>query len=102
MPYIHVRRPDRELMSQEHVPAHMRGRVSGTARGYEEADEIVRRHDRRSEGGPAIDPVLITDERENDRVEMEGHARAVGEAGAEQIVMGRKPHRRRVFYGRIS
>ena len=95
------RRSQRDLMSPEHVPAHMRRDVSAQARGYEEADAIVRKHDRRSEGGPAIKPVLVTEEREVDRVAMEGHARAVGEAAAEQLVMGGKV-KRRVRYGPIS
>ena len=87
-------------MSPEHVPAHMRRDVSASARGYEEADQIVRQHDHRADGGPAIKPVMVTEHRELDRVEMEGHARAVGEARAEELVMSRRG-RRRVFYGPI-
>lgn len=94
MPGFVFKKSDRELREA----AQGRPGVSAAARGYEEADAIVRRHDRRSEGGPAIEPVMITDERENDRVEMEGHARAVGEAGAEQVVMGRK-RRTKTFFG---
>ena len=99
--HIIIRRSERDLMSPEHVPAHMRRYVSASARGYEEADEIVRRYDRSSEGGPRIKPVMITDERENERVAIEGHNRARDGLGrpvdGEQIVMGYKPKRKQYF-----
>ena len=94
---IIVRKSQRDVMSPEHVPAAMRGRVSASARGYEEADQIVRRYDRRAEGGPKIAPVMIADERESDRVEIEGHARVIGARAAEAIVGSRKPRRRTYF-----
>ena len=101
MANIIIRRPDRELLSPELVPPHLRRGVSGTVRGYEEADTIMRRYDRRSEGGQALKPLMITDERENDRVAIEGHNRARDGLGrpvdGEQIVMGSKHKKRTCF-----
>lgn len=103
MTYQINRRSERDRLNPEHVPAHMRGGVSGTARGYEEADEMVRRYDRRSEGGPAMRPVLVTDEKENERVELEDHTRALGEERAAALMATRSSNgRKRVIYGPIS
>lgn len=70
------RRSDREILSQEGVHPRFRGKVSGAARSYEEAERVVRRYDRRAEGGQALPPLVVTDQKENDRVAVEGHNRA--------------------------
>ena len=75
----------------------MRGRVSGAARNYDEAERIVRKYDRRAEGGRALPPMVVTDKRENERVAIEGHNRA-GVDGermlGEQRMNGRRTFRR--------
>ena len=97
MANIIIKRTDRDALSRAGVPEHYRGRVSGTARSYEEADEIVRRHDRSAVGGPRLAPLIVTDTRENERVQIEGHAKAIPEARAEEVVMAPKPKKRTYF-----
>ena len=91
------RRSDREILSQAEVHPRFRGKVSGAARNYDEAERIVRKYDRRSEGGMALDPLVVTDPAENDRVAIEGHNRA-GIDGERLVMEQRLTGRRRVFY----
>lgn len=91
------RRSDREILSNQEVHPRFRGRVSGAARNYDEAERIVRKYDRRAEGGMALPPLVVTDQKENDRVAIEGHNRA-GVDGerllGEQRMKGKRTFRR--------
>lgn len=91
------KRSDREILNQAEVHPRYRGKVSGAARNYDEAERIVRKYDRRSEGGSALPPLVVTDQKENDRVAIEGHNRA-GVDGermlGEQRMKGKRTFRR--------